>query len=86
MTTVTLEEAQAKLPELIENLIPGQEITITIRGEPVAQMKKAVRETTSSSPETTKPSRPGPGLCKGMITYIAPDFDAPLEDMREYME
>ena len=86
MTTVTLEEAQAKLPELIENLIPGQEITITIRGEPVAQMKKAVRERSSSSLETNKPPRSGPGLCKGMIIDIAPDFDHPLEDMRGYME
>jgi len=30
--------------------------------------------------------RPGPGLCQGMIIYMAADFDAPLEDMREYME
>jgi hypothetical protein len=29
--------------------------------------------------------RPGPGLGKGMITIIDPDFDAPLEDMKEYM-
>ena len=37
--------------------------------------------------EPAKPKqRPGPGLCKGMITYVAPDFDAPLEDMKEYME
>lgn len=31
-------------------------------------------------------SRPGPGLFKGAITYMAPDFEAPLEDMKEYME
>lgn len=30
--------------------------------------------------------RPGPGACKGMILYMAPDFDAPLVDMKEYME
>ncbi len=30
--------------------------------------------------------RPGPGACKGSILYMAPDFDAPLEDMKEYME
>jgi hypothetical protein len=29
---------------------------------------------------------PGPGAFKGSILYMAPDFDAPLEDMREYME
>ena len=33
-----------------------------------------------------RPPRPGPGACKGMIQYMAPDFDAPLEDMKEYME
>ncbi len=30
-------------------------------------------------------SRPGPGLCSGAIAYMAPDFDAPLEEMMEYM-
>ena len=34
---------------------------------------------------TVRP-RPGPGAFKGVITYMAPDFDAPLEDMKEYME
>ena len=29
---------------------------------------------------------PGPGAFKGSILYMAPDFDAPLEDMKEYME
>jgi len=38
-----------------------------------------------SHDEPRKP-RPGPGLFKGVITYMAPDFDAPLEDLKEYME
>ena len=41
----------------------------------------------SLSPRPYKPEpRPGPGLCAGMIEYMARDFDAPLEDMKEYME
>lgn len=28
---------------------------------------------------------PGPGACKGMVVYMAPDFDAPLDDFKEYM-
>jgi hypothetical protein len=32
------------------------------------------------------PPRPGEGALKGSIVYMAPDFDAPLEDMKEYME
>jgi hypothetical protein len=27
-----------------------------------------------------------PGTLKGTVKYMAPDFDAPLEDFREYME
>jgi hypothetical protein len=33
-----------------------------------------------------RPPRPGPGACQGMIFHMAPDFDAPLEDLKEYME
>jgi len=27
-----------------------------------------------------------PGTLRGTVKYMAPDFDAPLEDFREYME
>jgi antitoxin (DNA-binding transcriptional repressor) of toxin-antitoxin stability system len=78
-TTITVEEAQLTLKELIHRLAPGEEVVITENQQPIAKLvneQKAQR----------KPLRPGPGLCKGMITYMAPDFDAPLEDMKEYME
>jgi antitoxin (DNA-binding transcriptional repressor) of toxin-antitoxin stability system len=78
-TTIPVEEAQARLKELIHQLAPGEELTITENQQPVA---KLVGE--QAKPKAS--SRPGPGLCKGMITYMAPDFDAPLEDMKEYME
>jgi prevent-host-death family protein len=77
--TITVEEAQAKLKELIRHLAPGEEIVITENQRPVAKL-------VSEQPKPARPPRPGPGLCKGMITYMAPDFDAPLEDMKEYME
>ena len=77
--TVTLDEAQAKLRELIESLAPGQEVVITENQQPVAKL-------VGEQPKPGKSPRPGPGLCKGIITYMAPDFDAPLEDMKEYME
>ena len=38
-TTVTMDEAQAHLPELIEHLQPGEEMTITRQGEPLALRK-----------------------------------------------
>jgi antitoxin (DNA-binding transcriptional repressor) of toxin-antitoxin stability system len=78
-TTITVDEAQAKLKHLIHQMTPGEEIIISENEEPVA---KLVRE--QAKPQ--RKQRPGPGLCKGMVTYIAPDFDAPLDDMKEYMQ
>lgn len=78
-TTIPVEEAQAKLKELIHQLAPGEEIILTENQQPVAKL-------VLQQQKPAKPSRPGPGLCKGMITYMAADFDAPLEDLKEYME
>jgi prevent-host-death family protein len=38
MPTVTLEEAQARLPELIEKLAPGEDVVITRNAQPVAKL------------------------------------------------
>jgi antitoxin (DNA-binding transcriptional repressor) of toxin-antitoxin stability system len=78
-TIITIDEAQARLKDLIHELTPGDEVVITEDHRPVARLV-VERPSPAGSP------RPGPGLCRGMITYMAPDFDAPLEDMREYME
>jgi antitoxin (DNA-binding transcriptional repressor) of toxin-antitoxin stability system len=75
MSHVTLEEAQARLPQLLEQLQPGEEFTITDHGQPLAQVKKAER--------TAWPCQAG--SARGKI-HLAPDFDAPLEEFREYME
>lgn len=76
MTAVTLEETHAKLPELLDQLQPGEELTITAAGQPVAQVKKAER--------TSWPCQAG--TAKGRTFWMAPDFDAPLDDFRQYME
>jgi len=77
--TITVDEAQAILKDLIRRMAPGEEVIITDNQQPVAKLVSQPAKATTSP-------RPGPGLCKGMITYMAPDFDAPLEDMRGYME
>jgi antitoxin (DNA-binding transcriptional repressor) of toxin-antitoxin stability system len=38
MTTVTIEEVQARLPELINQLQPGEELVITRDARPVAKL------------------------------------------------
>ena len=78
-TTITIDEAQAKLRELIHQLAPGEEVVITENEQPVAKL-------VSEPPKPRPGLRPPPGLGKGMITFIAPDFDAPLDDMKEYLE
>jgi len=76
MSNVTLEEAQAKLPQLLQQLQPGEEVMITDHGVPLAQVKKAER--------TSWPCQAG--SYKKAEFWMAPDFDAPLEDFKEYME
>ena len=45
MQTVTLAEAQAHLPELLQVLEPGEELTIVAGGQTLAQVKKMLPET-----------------------------------------
>ena len=75
MSMVTIQEAQAKLVDLIHKLAPGEEVVITENNQPVAKL-------VSEKPPLRQ--RPGPGLCKGMITIVADDEEH-LEDFKEYM-
>ena len=76
MATVTLDEAQAQLPELLARLQPGEELTITTQGQPLAQVKKTAR--------TSWPCQAG---CYHQPEFfMAPDCDAPLDDFQEYLE
>src|SRR3954447_12540490 len=70
MLLVTLEEAQARLAELIAALTPGEELSITANGETIARLARVV--------ECPRVPRQ-PGSAKGKILYMADDFDAPLE-------
>ena len=78
-TTMEVENMQMTLPELLDHLTPGDEVIFTRNHQPVAKL-------VGEQPQPQLQQRPGPGVCKGMITYMAPDFDAPLDDMKEYME
>ena len=77
MTTITIQEAQAKLSELIHQLTPGEEVLITENDQPVARLTLTV-------PPAQKPRRPG--TLRGTVLYMAHDFDAPLDEFKEYME
>jgi prevent-host-death family protein len=74
MTTVTLEEAQANLPELIERLAAGTELVITRNANPVAKLVSAE----SDSPH------PVFGRGRGKLVVLSED-DEHLKGFEEYM-
>jgi len=78
MPTVTIQEAQAQLPDLIHRLMPGEEVVITENDQPVARLV--------STPTPPPRNARQLGTMRGTVLYMAPDFDAPLEDFKEYME
>jgi antitoxin (DNA-binding transcriptional repressor) of toxin-antitoxin stability system len=71
--TLPLATAQPKLSELIASMVPGEELALTANGEPVDIVTRPSR--------TSWPSQPG--KAKGRSFWMAPDFDAPLEDMEQ---
>lgn len=77
MSIVTIEEAQAMLPDLIHKMMPGEEVVITENNQPVAKL-------VSESPKPKPALRPPPGLGKGFITIVSDD-DEHLKDFAEYM-
>ena len=75
MSTVTVEEAQAKLPELIDKLVPGEEVIITRNEQPVAKLVGQQRP-------IRQPRRPG--SAKGKLVILAEDVEH-LKDFKDYM-
>jgi len=73
--TISMEEAQATLPEIISKLGPGEEVVITKDDQPVAKL-------VSQSNAARQPRRPG--SAKGMLTIVTEDEEH-LEDFKEYM-
>ncbi|MCI0463156.1 MAG: type II toxin-antitoxin system prevent-host-death family antitoxin [Gemmataceae bacterium] len=74
MPTVTLEEAQARLPELIAQLAPGEEVVITRNAQPVAKLVSPPRE------------QPQPvfGRGRGKVVIVSEDEEH-LKDFEDYM-
>jgi prevent-host-death family protein len=74
MTTITIEEAQAKLSQLIDQLAPGDELVITRNARPIAQLVGLSAE---------KP-HPVPGRGRGKLVIVSEDDDH-LKDFEDYM-
>jgi prevent-host-death family protein len=68
--TVSVDEAQEKLQDLLAQALAGDEVIITKCGEPVARLVAVV---------TPPKKQRVPGLNRGTI-WTSQDFDEPLPD------
>ncbi|MEX0612294.1 MAG: DUF2281 domain-containing protein [Pirellulales bacterium] len=76
MTSLPIQQVQAQLPELIHQLAPGDEVVITENDQPIARILP---------PLPSQPTRKL-GSLRGTVLHMAPDFDAPLDEFKEYTE
>lgn len=74
MQTVTLDEAKTHLVDLFDAAAGGEEVFITKNDELSVQLV----------PRLVKRRKRHFGSAKGLIS-MAPDFDEPLDDFKEYM-
>ena len=73
--TISMAEAQATLPDIIDTLAPGEAVLITQDNQPVATLRR-------QPPAVRKP--PQFGSARGMLIINVED-DEHLKDFAEYM-
>ena len=72
MQTFNIADAKAHFSELIQKALMGQEVIIARGNKPLVRLVPIVA-----------PQQRSPGSAKGLIE-ISADFDAPLEDFKDY--
>ena len=72
--TTNIHEAKTHFSRLIERALDGDEVIVAKAGKPLIRL-------VAIPPEAPRQ----PGCAKGLVSYMAEDFDAPLEDMKDYM-
>jgi prevent-host-death family protein len=75
MSTYNIADAKAKLSSLVNRALQGEEVIIARDNKPLLKLV----------PVEDTPKKREPGTGKGQILFIADDFDAPLDDFKEYM-
>lgn len=75
VTQATIHQAKTHLSKLIQKALDGEEVIIAKRDKPLVRL------------EAIKPRKAKRrlGWAKGLVTYMAPDFNDELDDFDEYM-
>lgn len=76
MTTVTIHDAKTHLSRWINRVLAGEEVVIA-RGKTPVVMLKPVEQAAGKRHIGNKP---------GFLVHMDDDFDAPLDDFKDYME
>ena len=79
MQEVAIQEAEGQLRQLAEKALNGEEVWISLED------KRRIRLEAAPPPEPLKAGTRQLGHLKGIVFYMAEDFDAPLEEFEEYM-
>jgi antitoxin (DNA-binding transcriptional repressor) of toxin-antitoxin stability system len=74
MEAFSLEEAQNRLDDLVQDALQGKAVYIQLNDQQIVQLV----------PLPTKRQARKMGSARNLIT-MSPDFDAPLSDFDEYM-
>ena len=78
MTTMShynIAQAKAQFSELVQRALAGEDVVIARDNKPLLRLAPL-----SAVPAQSRK----PGSAKGLIKFIAPDFDAPIEDFDAY--
>jgi prevent-host-death family protein len=72
---VGIFEAKKNLSQLVETVRAGSVVYLTKHGKRVAEVRPLSKERVQRKA----------GFMKGYFGELSPDFDAPLEDFKDYM-
>lgn len=74
--TIGVLEAKGKFSSLLAEVQAGGRYYITKHGRPIAEVRPI--------PKRARVRKAG--FARGLFSYVAADFDAPLDDFAEYLE
>ena len=74
MPRYNIAQAKARFSELVEKAIAGEDVVIARANKPMLKLV----------PYHPSRRKLRPGSARNHILFIAPDFDAPLDDFGEY--
>jgi antitoxin (DNA-binding transcriptional repressor) of toxin-antitoxin stability system len=83
--TMSVSEFATKVEEVIANLKRNEEVIITGDHNQVIAKLVPANEPAVTVAEEAKPKRRRAGTAEGTF-WMSPDFNAPLDEFKEYME